>query len=103
MNQLDIYFNTTNQNGDDLKASRFKAGKQNAEILELFTLYHYRSFTPAEVWEHLQSKGRNLPLTSVRRAITSLTIQGFLDATSEMRMGIFGAKNYCWKLKTSNL
>jgi len=30
MNQLDIYFNTTNKSGDELKASKFKSGKQNA-------------------------------------------------------------------------
>lgn len=98
-NQLDIYFNTTNQKGDELKASKFKAGQQNAEILALFTLYHYRSFTPAEVWNHFQKEGRHWPLTSIRRSITTLTVQGFLVCTNEMRMGLFGSKNYTWKLK----
>jgi Fe2+ or Zn2+ uptake regulation protein len=99
MNQLDIYFNTTNLKGDELKATKLKTGKQNAEILELFTLYHYRSFTPAEIWEHFQKQGRNVPLTSVRRAITTLTGQGFLLCTNEMRMGMYGVKNFCWQLK----
>ena len=99
MNQLDIYFNTINQKGDELKASKFRAGKQNAEVLELFTLYHYRAFTPAEIWEAFNKQGRNVPLTSIRRAITTLTIQGFLECTGEMRMGLYNVKNYCWKLK----
>lgn len=99
MNQLDIFFNTTSQKADVLKASKFKAGKQNAEILELFMLYHYRSFTPAEIWEYFEKQNRHWPLTSIRRAITTLTAQGFLECTNEMRMGMYGSKNFCWKLK----
>jgi len=99
MNQLDIFFNTTNQKADELKASRFKAGQQNAEILALFTLYHYRSFTPSEVYNYFQKEGRHWPLTSIRRAITTLTNEGFLVITNEMRMGNYGVKTSAWKLK----
>lgn len=99
MNQLDIFFNTTHQKGDELKASKFKAGQQNAEILALFTLYHYRSFTPAEIWNHFQNEGRHWPLTSIRRSISTLTNEGYLVITPEMRMGNFGVKTSTWRLK----
>lgn len=98
-NQLDIYFNTTSLKGSELNERRMKVGGQNAEVLEFFTLYHYQSFTAAQVFEHFTKQGRTWPLTSVRRAITTLMNEGFLMPTGEMRMGIYGAKNFCYKLK----
>lgn len=100
MNQLEIYFNTNNLIGDELKQARVKAGSQNAEVLEVFTLYHYKSFTPAEIFKHFERLGRNYPVTSIRRAITTLTAQGYLKCTNEMRIGMYGAKNSCWQLCT---
>lgn len=103
MNQLDIYFNTTNEKGDQLKASTHKAGTQNAEILDLFTQYHYREFTPDEVETHFKKEGRMWPLTSVRRSISTLTDQGFLDKLDTMRKGGYGKDTHTWKLKPSKI
>lgn len=103
MNQLDIYFNTTSEKGNQLKESRFKAGNQNAEILDLFTNYHYREFTPDEVMTHFHNQGKQWPLTSIRRSITTLTNESFLDKLDTMRMGIYGKLTHTWKLKPSKL
>ncbi len=97
--QLHIYFNTINLTGTDLANSRQCAGRQNDEVLQLFRLYPSQDFTPAEVYNQFQSMGRNYPITSIRRAITTLTNLGYLYCTNNMRMGLHGVKNYCWKLK----
>jgi Fe2+ or Zn2+ uptake regulation protein len=99
MNQLQIYFNTNSLRGDELQERKVKNGSQNAEVLSFFSLYHYHSFTPAQVYEHFQKQGRTWPLTSVRRAITTLMNEGFLVQTGEFRMGLYGSKNMCYKLK----
>jgi len=98
MSQIDIYFNTTNLSGSELKERKIKAGSQNAEVLNFFTLFHYKSFTAAEVFRYFEMQGRTWPLTSVRRAITTLMNEGFLEPTNEMRIGLYGAKNICYKL-----
>jgi Fe2+ or Zn2+ uptake regulation protein len=103
MNQLDIYFNTTHEKGDQLKASRFKAGMQNAKILDMFTHYHYREFTPDEIWSYFDFNRSGWPLTSVRRAINTLTEEGFLEKLETKRMGMYGKLTHTWKLKPSKL
>lgn len=102
MNQLEIYFNTTNLEGAELRKSRLKVGSQNTEVLDFFVLYHYKDFTPAEVYEHFQKQGKNYPITSIRRAITTLSSGDtpYLESTGNMRMGLYGAKNYTWRLRT---
>ena len=103
MNQLDIYFNTTNEKGEQLKASRLKSGCQNAKILDMFTHYHYREFTPDEIWNHFEVNGSDWPLTSIRRAINTLTKEGYLDKLETKRIGMYGKETHTWKLKPSKI
>lgn len=99
MSQMDIYFNTTNLKGSELKERKVKAGSQNAEVLAFFSLYNYQSFTAAQVFEYFEKQGRTWPLTSIRRAITTLMNEGFLEPTGEFKQGLYGAKNMCYKFK----
>jgi Fe2+ or Zn2+ uptake regulation protein len=96
---LNKYFNTTSLSGAKLKEAKIKAGSQNALILELFRAYPGISLSPTEVEGHLAYKLRHAPLTSIRRALTTLTDLGYLVKTSEQRMGRYGAKEGCWRLK----
>lgn len=100
--QLDMFFNTTNEVGEMLADRKIKTSKQNAEILAFFTLYHYHTFTPADVHHHLTTMGKVYPLTSVRRGINTLTNENFLYKTTEKRSGMYGVPNYCWKFKSTN-
>ena len=96
---LNKYFNTTSLSGAKLKEAKMKAGSQNAVILELFRAYPGMSLSPTEVEGHLAYKLRHAPLTSIRRALTTLTDMGYLIRTSEQRMGRYRAKEGCWRLK----
>ena len=37
-------------------------------------------------------------ITSVRRSITDLTKEGYLEKTSEQRKGLYGKKEYIWRI-----
>jgi len=95
------YFNTTNLTGSPLAVSREKAQSQQELILGLFRQHPKRNWTPDEVHRHLF--GGNVPLTSVRRAITNLTSDGILEKTQYKRRGRFGKDAYAWKLKAVTL
>lgn len=101
MNQLEIYFNTTNLEGAELRKSRMQADKLQREVLELLTLYHYKDFTPWEVLEHFEKQGRAPLIGSIRRALTNLTDANFLvkGEKEHQRIGRAGTPNYTWRLK----
>ena len=93
--QLDIFYNTCNLSGTELKERKIKAGSQNDRILGYFRAHPYHNFTPFEVQESLGMACIN----SVRRAITDLTEHGYLVMTAERRNGRFGMTNNTWKLR----
>jgi Fe2+ or Zn2+ uptake regulation protein len=88
-----MYYNTTNESEEQLNMFKGKATKQENEILQLFKKDTFLS--PSDVQKEFQ----NYPLTSVRRAITNLTIAGFLEKTAEKRPGIYGRNECVWKYK----
>lgn len=89
------YYNTTNLKGAILKKNRKKAKTQEQIILAWFKK-RKKAYTPCEVRDKCL---KNTPLTSVRRAITTLTEKGLLEKTSIMRLGKYNKLNYCWKYK----
>jgi len=91
-----MFFNTNNETGEELKRSRGNSWKQEEIILELFQDNPENDYTPFEVMEILNM--RNVPITSIRRAMNSLTKAGNLEKTSIQRKGNYGKLNYCWKL-----
>ncbi len=96
MGQTEIYFNTLPLSGEKLQTAKNKAQGQNELILEFFVNNAYIDFTPTQIFLLFGSKW---PLTSVRRAITTLTESGFLEKTSNMRKGMYGEMNHTWRLK----
>lgn len=97
-----MYYNTTNETGNDLKESRSKASTQDNDILEYFK--KNEECSPSQVWKELREKELDrdgvttMPLTSVRRSITNLTKKGYLEKTTNKRKGIYGKPEYIWKL-----
>jgi hypothetical protein len=100
MEQLEIYFNTTNLKNEALKERQIKAGTQNALILSFFRDGKDYSYTPDEVHQYftqrLYGDRKNWPITSVRRAITTLTDLGYLRQTGIMRKGSYGSLCNTW-------
>ena len=95
MCQLEIYFNTTNLRGRELRHRELKAGTQNRIIFEFFRLQGEVDYTPFEV--RYRCGLMNTPITSIRRAMTTLTQMGYLVKTDNRRKGMYDELNYTWK------
>ena len=95
--RMRVFHNTTDLQGEELAKREFRAGSQTAEILTYFQLFPDHSFTPWELQERMNI--RHAPITSIRRAISDLTKQGYLEKTSEKRPGQYNDLCYAWKLR----
>ena len=94
------YYNTTHEKSKLLEVSWARTAKQDVLILLVFARNKKSILTPFEVQEILSSDfNRSLPITSVRRAINTLTNINALDKTNIKRKGVYGKTNYCWKYK----
>jgi len=89
------YYNTTNLSGFDLKESKRKASTQEDRILHFFERNQGNRYSPEEIQTYCQMVTR--PLTSVRRAITNLTSDGYLRKTNDMKPGIYGKPVHTWE------
>ena len=93
--QLDLFYNTTHLTPSDLTIRRRNTRYQNGKILKFFEDNPSVFFTALEVqlFAHLEST----PITSIRRAINTLTQAGLLIKTDHMREGDYGAPNHTWR------
>ena len=92
------YYNTLNESKTVVKESKEKAKKQKDQIFAIFR-HTLRPMTPAEIWEGYGYKNDNVPLTSIRRAITNLESEGLLKKTDIQKPGAYGKMNHCWEYK----
>lgn len=93
--QLGIFYNTTHLDGADLAEAERVTGAQNLAVLAFFRAHPTDLYAPHEVQVHALPTA---PITSVRRAITTLERRGFLEKTRTMRPGPFGRAAHCWRL-----
>lgn len=91
------YYNTTNLHNPELKECQEKAKTQDEIVLAFFQKYEGSNWSPDEVHRYL--KLPRVPLTSIRRAISNLEHSGRLVKTGNQRIGSFGRKTNCWKIK----
>lgn len=96
MTQLDLFYNTTHMSGSELTMRRLEAGRQNRIILEFFKQNPRVNFTPFDVQRDAGLHAT--PITSIRRAINTLTQLGFLVKTDVLKEGAYGAQNHTWRL-----
>jgi len=89
------FYNTTHLTGFELKESRRKANTQEDRILHFFERNKGNRYTPEEIQTYCQMATR--PLTSVRRAITNLTKEGYLRKTKTMKLGMYGKQVHTWE------
>lgn len=92
---MNNYYNTNNESGDTLKKSVSKAKNQEEAILAIFQ--SYGKLTASECWQIFDPNG-NIPITSVRRAITNLYHDLQIAKTEEMKQGIYGKKEHVYRL-----
>jgi len=98
--QLDIfddrsYYNTNHLAGAELGKAELFAKGQEADILKFFRARPGQLLTPEDASAAVSSR---TPLTSVRRAMTNLTIKGLLTKTERMRCGKYGKPIHFWSL-----
>ena len=89
------FYNTIGLTKEQLTQQRVKTGTQNHKVLQWFR-NHPGEYTPSQVWRWMDLP--NVPLTSIRRAITDLT-PDYLEKTGTMKMGIYGKPEGCWRAK----
>lgn len=90
------YFNTTNESGEPLRQVMLKAKTQDEKVLKLFQIY--KAMSPNTCHKFYESIYPPAPLTSIRRAISTLTEKGKLEKTTKKVRGKYGVKNYIWKV-----
>lgn len=87
------FFNTTHESGGVLKEMTATAGKQNQEVLSI--MRKLKSATPSQVH---RAYGTTTPITSIRRAMTTLTGDGHLVKTEEKILSPSKRPEHIWKL-----
>jgi len=95
--RFDIFYNTLDLPESELKTRQFKAGTQNAIILQWFRDNPGKFYTPFDIKHNCFMF--NTPVTSIRRAMTTLTKLGYLEKTTLKKKGEYVLNNYLWKLK----
>lgn len=93
--QLDLFYNTNHLTDDQHRSCIENARKQNGRILGFFRDNPSGFFTPFEV-QYLANL-KHIPITSIRRAMNTLTRGGYLVKTDRMKEGEYGAPNHTWK------
>ena len=92
------YYNTNKESGEQLAQSKAKAYTQEEIIMDLFFDRSVIHMTPSDIWHIYCQEFKDVPLTSIRRALTSLTNRKQLVKSDLTRMGIYGKMEQCWRL-----
>lgn len=85
------YFNTVPEQGSTLTDYTDKAGEQNQRVLEF--MRRARRASPSQVHQFMADRS---PLTSIRRAMTTLAHEGLLLKTEEKVLGPYGRNEHVW-------
>ena len=96
------YHNTTGETGTHLEAFTKVAKSQDEIVLSFFTKNKGIGYSPSYVHEQLIIDGLiniTTPLTSIRRALTNLTVSGKLVKTTEKVLSKYKRSEYIWRLK----
>jgi hypothetical protein len=95
------YYNTNALTGNKLSEAKVKVSGQTLEILNIFSYNPQVEFTPWDI--DVKTFGK-YPITSIRRAMTTLEKQGYLMKTGNtVEAGPYRSQNYTWKLNPKNL
>ena len=88
------FYNTIQENPDELARSHLKAKTQEQKIINCFKQYE----TPLSPSMVLSISGLNCPITSIRRAMTNLSNEGKLIKTDVKMEGMYGKQEHLWCL-----
>lgn len=97
------FFNTTAENGHDLKLYKSKTAAQDAKVLCFMSQNADQKFTACEVFDRLLVNRiihERTPRTSIGRSLNTLMNEGKVLKLQEKRNGCFGRPNYLWQFKS---
>lgn len=89
------YHNTTKQNTEFVLSAKKKNKSQEEIVFDIFL--KYKKLSASEVLEHYP---KNIPLTSIRRAISNIQYEGRLRKLTETRIGIYNAPEHYYAVVT---
>ena len=92
------FYNTIGLKGKNYAKAIKNANTQNDRILTILK-FKKVPMTPFQILDEYQKYYPICPVTSIRRSLTNLTNQGFLEKCETMGMGIYGMPNNKWKSK----
>ncbi len=92
---LEHFHNTINASGDTLVAHTITCKSQEERILAIFKEAHFR-MTPFEVLEKYKKLYKEVPITSIRRAMSNLTEENKLIKLPCMKIEKYGKPNFEW-------
>lgn len=96
------FFNTIQLSAPELVAEEEKA-KAQEQLVESIFQFVDAPMTPFDVQRILLvKKGKDFPITSIRRAITVLTKKGKLNKCNVFKKGDYGTKNHLWVINRNN-
>lgn len=97
--QATLFHNTTDLTETEIKDARIRAKGQNDLVLQYFIKHRGLKFTPIQIWAALSKDNNQILLTSVRRAITTLTSMKLLEKFRNVKKKeIYGDSNCTWSL-----
>ena len=91
------HYNTTAEIGRQRELFEQLATNQDEKVIDLFKRFN-RPLSPSQVFKYYLDSS-NVPITSIRRSINTLTNQGKLIKTQFKIDGMYGRPEYLWKLK----
>jgi hypothetical protein len=92
-----VFFNTTGLRSRELAAAVAAAKCQDAAVLALFVTAS-GPMSPSQVREQCARMGRDWPVTSIRRSITTLSDRNLLVRTDDKVRGPYGAVEHLWRI-----
>lgn len=96
---VETFYNSINLMGVELETAKAKCTRQEYRIFQLFKTGS--AYTPFEIQEIYQKQYPEIPITSIRRAITNLESRGFLKKTETMKAERYGKPNHKWVINQS--
>lgn len=96
---IEAFYNSINLQGTDIETAKVKCTRQEYRIFQIFKTG--MAYTPFEIQELYQKQYPEVPITSIRRAITNLESRGFLKKTESMKAERYGKPNHKWVINQS--
>jgi Fe2+ or Zn2+ uptake regulation protein len=90
------FHNTAQESGERLERYKRRARSQQELIVDFMRSRPCAPFTPYDILEHMEVRGVQMLITSVRRAMTNATEAGLITKTELQADGPHGVKNTFW-------